>query len=162
MRTSLMKSPCAALSTEPAIAAMHGPHSLVRFGDQIRFSNFPPTLVEGDYSNGFVCPYVLMSVRPSVRPSIDTILSPQHPYSFQGILMKFSRYCCHDLKMCIFYRGHARLILPELWPFVSFSHFINRNSCLRNSSYISHGILMKLSRYCSHDPKRIILYRGHA
>ena len=27
--------------------------------------------------------------------------------------------------------------LPELWPFVSFSPFINRCSCLRNSSYIS-------------------------
>ena len=25
-------------------------------------------------------------------------------------------------------------ILPMLWPFVSFSHFINRSSCLRNSS----------------------------
>ena len=29
----------------------------------------PPTLVEGDYSNGFV--------RPSIRQSVDTILSPQ-------------------------------------------------------------------------------------
>ena len=44
--------------------------------------------------------------------------------------------------------------LPGLWPFVSFSHFINRNSCLRN--YISQGILMKLSSYCFHVLKMII------
>ena len=31
--------------------------------------------------------------------------------------------------------------LPELWPFVSFSRFINRSSCLRNSSYSFQGIL---------------------
>ena len=30
--------------------------------------------------------------------------------------------------------------LLELWPFVSFSHFIYRNSCLHNSSYISQEI----------------------
>ena len=28
--------------------------------------------------------------------------------------MKLFSYCSHDLKMTIFYRGHARLILPEL------------------------------------------------
>ena len=39
--------------------------------------------------------------------------------------------------------------LPELWPFVSFSHFVNRGSCLGNSSYSFQGILMKLSSYCS-------------
>ena len=31
-------------------------------------------------------------------------------YSFQGILMKLSSYCSHDLKMIIFYWGHAQLI----------------------------------------------------
>ena len=36
------------------------------------------------------------------------------------------------------------------------------NSCLRNSSSISQGILMKLSSYCFHDLKMIIFYRGHA
>ena len=46
--------------------------------------------------------------------------------------------------------------LPELWPFVRFSHFINRGSCLRNSSYSFQGILMKLSSYCSHD-----VWRSH-
>ena len=44
------------------------------------FRNCPPTLVEGDYSNGFVRP----SVRQSIRPFIDTILSPQ-------LLLQFSR-----------------------------------------------------------------------
>ena len=52
--------------------------------------------------------------------------------------------------------------LPELWPFVSFSHFINRSSCLRNSSYSFQGIFMKLSRYYCHDLKMRICYRGHA
>ena len=52
--------------------------------------------------------------------------------------------------------------LPELWPFVSFSHFINRSPCLRNTSFIFQGILMKLSSYCFHDLKMIIFYWGHA
>ena len=43
-----------------------------------------------------------------------------------------------------------------------FKPFINRRSCLHNSSYISQGILMKLSSYCFHDLKMIIFYRGHA
>ena len=51
---------------------------------------------------------------------------------------------------------------PELWPFVSFSHFINRSSCLHNSSYSFQGILMKFSRYCCHDLKIRIFYQGHA
>ena len=46
--------------------------------------------------------------------------------------------------------------LPELWPFVSVRNFINRNSCLRNSIYISQGILTKLSSYCFHYLKMII------
>ena len=41
--------------------------------------------------------------------------------------------------------------LPEWWPFVSFSHFKNRSSCLRNSSYSFQWSFMKLSRYCCHD-----------
>ena len=52
--------------------------------------------------------------------------------------------------------------LPELWPFVSFSHFINRSSCLQNSSYSFQGIFMKLPRYCCHDLKMPIFYRDHA
>ena len=30
--------------------------------------------------------------------------------------MKSSSYCSDDLKMIIFYRGHAQLIFIELWP----------------------------------------------
>ena len=37
--------------------------------------------------------------------------------------------------MCILYEVTLDRFLPELWPFVSFSNFINRSSCLRNSSY---------------------------
>ena len=52
--------------------------------------------------------------------------------------------------------------LSEFWFFVSFSHFINRCSCLHNSSYISQGILMKLPCYCFHGLKLIIFYWGQA
>ena len=65
---------------------------------------YPPTLVEGDNNTGFV--------RPSVRR--HNLVSLRNSYSFQEILMKLSSYCSHDLKMIIFYRGHARLILPQL------------------------------------------------
>ena len=63
------------------------------------------------------------SVHPPDRPSIDTILSPQ-------LLLQFSRdfdeafqllfplpedmHCFHYLKICIFYRGHARLIFTRV------------------------------------------------
>ena len=84
----------------------------------------PPTLVKGGYSNVFVCPYIPPSVHTSLRPSVhlslDTILSPHSSYSFQGILMKLSSYCSYDLKMIIFYRGHAQLIFTRviaLWQF---------------------------------------------
>ena len=46
--------------------------------------------------------------------------------------------------------------LPELLPFVSFSHFINRRSRLRHSSYSFQGILIKLSRYCCHEDAHIL------
>ena len=106
------------------------------------------------------------SVRPSIRLSVCQKTQSclrNSSYSFQGILMKLSSYCSHDLKMCILY-SEVTLdrFLPELWPFISFGHFINRSSCLRNSSYSFQGIFMKVSRYCCHDLKMHILYRGHA
>ena len=50
----------------------------------------------------------------------------------------------------ILYRGLAWLLLSELWLIVSFSHFINWNSCPHNSSYkyISQGILITCSSCC--------------
>ena len=47
------------------------------------------------------------SVRPSVRRKSRLRSSS---YGFQGILMKLSSYCSHDLIMSIFYRGYAQLI----------------------------------------------------
>ena len=83
--------------------------------------------------------------------------------SFQWILVKPSSYCCHELKRIILYWGHAWLHFTSYGPLsVLIIWFINRCSCLRNSSYISQGILMKLSSYCFHDLKMIIFYRGHA
>ena len=80
----------------------------------------PPTIVEGDYGNGFV--------RPSVRRH-----TPQLLLQFSRILMKLSSYCSHDPKMIISYRGHARLIvfftrLIAIWQF-----FISK-SCLCNAT----------------------------
>ena len=69
--------------------------------------NCPPTLVKGDYSNG--------SVRPSFRPSVRTQSCLRNfSYSFQGILMKLSRYRSLDLKMIIFYRGCVQLIFTRV------------------------------------------------
>ena len=74
-----------------------------------RPTNCHPTLVEEDYSNGFVC--------PSLSPSVDTILSPHLLLQFSRDLMELSSYCSHDLKMCIFYQGHALLIFTR--PFLA-------------------------------------------
>ena len=77
--------------------------------------------------------------------------------SFQGILMKLSRYCCHDLKMIIFYWGHAELIFTRV---MTLQQFFNSKVCLCNSSCSFQWILVKPSNYCYHDLKRIILYRS--
>ena len=53
---------------------------MYRSKGETRCDNCPPTLVGGDYSNGFVRP----SIRPPVHPFVDTSLSPQH-------LLQFSR-----------------------------------------------------------------------
>ena len=71
-------------------------------------------------------------------------------------------HCVHANRLPVSLMILAYRFLPELWPFVSFSHFINRSFCLRNYSYSFQGILMKLSSYCSHDLKMVIFYRGHA
>ena len=62
-------------------------------GEALAFS-LCPTLVEGDYSNGFV--------RPSVRPSVDTILSPQLVLQFSRDFDETFQLISHDLKMVIF------------------------------------------------------------
>ena len=80
-------------------------------------------------------------------------------YSFRGISMNLSRYCCYDLKMWIFHRSHARLIFTRV---MALKQFFSSKSCLCNSSRSFQWILVKLSSYCSHDLKRIILYWGHA
>ena len=89
--------------------------------------------------------------------SIEILVSATPPTFSQGILMKVSSYCFHDLKMIIFYLGHARLIFTRvmvLWL------FLNSKSCLCNSCCSFQWILMIPFSYCSHDLKRIILYRG--
>ena len=68
----------------------------------------PPTTPDisqrglGEYNFGFVL--------LSIHPSIDIILSPH----FQGILVKLSSYCSHDLKMIILYRGDTQLIFTRV------------------------------------------------
>ena len=46
----------------------------------------------------------------SIHPSIDIILS----LHFQGILVKLSSYCSHDLKMIILYQGDTQLIFTRV------------------------------------------------
>ena len=67
--------------------------------------------------------------------------------------MKLSRYCCHDLKMIIFYRGHARLIFTRV---MAFKLLFNSKSCLHNSSRSFQWIYVKPSSYCSHKEDHII------
>ena len=73
--------------------------------------------------------------------------------------MKLSSYCSHDLKMIIFYRGHARPICTRV---IALWQFFNSKSCLCNSSCSFQWILVIPSSSCCHDLKSIILYRGHA
>ena len=83
----------------------------------------------------------------------------RNSYISKGILMELSCYRFHDLKMIIFYRGHAQLIFTRvtvLWQ------FFNSKSCFCNSSCNFQWILVKPSNYCCHDLKKIISYRGHA
>ena len=101
-------------------------------------------------------PAILPSVHQSVRPETQSCL-PNFSYSFQGISMKLSSNCSHDLKMIIFYRGHARLIFTRVMALDNF----NSKSCLCNSCCSFQWILLKPSSYCSHGLKRIILYQGH-
>ena len=72
--------------------------------------------------------------------------------------MKLSSYCSHGLKMIVFYRGHAWLIFIRV---IALWQFFKSKSCLCISSCSFQWILVKPSRYCCHDLKRIILYRGH-
>ena len=73
--------------------------------------------------------------------------------------MKLSSYCFLDLKMIIFYRGHARLIFPALW---SFGNFLTVSLICATPLAFFQWILMIASSYCSHDLKRIVLYLGDA
>ena len=61
------------------------------------------------------------SFRPSARPSVYTILSPQRLLQFSRDLMKLSSYCSDDVKVIIFYRDHARLIFTRVMALGKFS-----------------------------------------
>ena len=59
------------------------------------------------------------SVSPSVRS--HNLVSATPPTVFFRDFDETFQLLFHDLKMCIFSRGHAQQILPELWPFNNFS-----------------------------------------
>ena len=88
-----------------------------------------------------------------------SVLASNSSYIYWGIWMKLSSYCCHGLKMIIFYWGLARLIFTRV---IALWQFFESKSCLCNSFCIFQWILMIPSSYCSHDLKRIILYHSHA
>ena len=73
--------------------------------------------------------------------------------------MKLCSYCCHDLKMIIFYWGHAWLIITRV---MALWQIFKSKSCLCNSFCSFHWILMIPSNNCSHDLKRTLLYHSHA
>ena len=98
----------------------------------------PPVLVEVDCSNGFV------------RPSVDTILSPQ-------LLLQFLRDS-HDLEMIIFYRGQAKLIFSSVMALENFST-VSLVSATPLAVFSGFSQTFELLFY---DVKRIILYRGYA
>ena len=91
------------------------------------------------------------------------VLSPQ-------LLLQFSRDFDETFQllfprpedMHIISRSHLTTFYQSYGPLTVLAIFINRSSCLRNSSYSFQGIFMKLSRYCCHDLKMRIFYRGHA
>ena len=58
--------------------------------------------------------------------------------------MKLFSYCFHDLKMIIFYQGHAQLSFTRV---TVLRQFFNSKSCLCNSSCSFQWILMKPSNY---------------
>ena len=95
---------------------------------------YPPNLVEGDYSNGPVRPYV----RNYASLTQFCLCSSSH--SFQGILMKLFSYCFHDLKLIIFTEFMHDQFLTELWPFVNCSIV---SLVFFNSSCSFHWILIK-------------------
>ena len=85
--------------------------------------------------------WLLPELWPFNNFSAVSIVSATPPTVFKGFWWNFPvidpmtwRYAYHT--EVTFDR-----FLPELWPFVSFSHFINRSSYLRNSSCSFQGIL---------------------
>ena len=77
------------------------------------FSPFSPALWE---TARYRLKYCLKGSLNPQQPTNQSCL--RNSYISQGILMKLSSYCFHDLEIIIFYGGHSRLILAELWSFV--------------------------------------------
>ena len=95
----------------------------------------------------------------SVRPSVDTILSPQ-------LLLLFSTDSDETFQLLFPWPGDVHILSrscsTDFYQSYDPLTIFSSKSCLRNSSRSFQWILVKPSSYCSHDLKRIILYRGHA
>ena len=102
------------------------------------------------------------SVLPSVRQSVrrHNLVSATPPTVFKAFWWNFLVIVLMTWRWSYFIEVMLDWFLLELLPFDS--TFFNFKSCLCNSSCIFQLILLKPSSYCSHDLKRIILYRGHA
>ena len=62
------------------------------------------------------------------------LVSPSPPTVFKGFWWNYPVIVPMTWRCAYFIEVMLDWFLPELWPFVSFSHFINRSSCLSNSS----------------------------
>ena len=90
--------------------------------------------------------------------STEVLVSATPPTVFKGfwwnfpdiVAMIWDVYILSGSCSTDFYQSYGRLTI------------FSSKSCLRNSSPCFQWILVKPSSYCSHDLKRIILYRGHA
>ena len=80
-------------------------------------------------------------------------------YSVQGILMKLSSYCPHDLNTITFYQGQGRLIFTRV---MVLCHFFNSKSYGRNSCFSVKPIFIKSLGYsCYHLTWSVSFYLGH-
>ena len=147
------------------------------FSTEVLVSGTPPTVFKGFWWNfpdivpmtwrcacfiEVMLDWFLPELWPFNNFSAVSLVSAIPPTVFKGFCWNFPVIVPMTWRCACRTEVTLDHFLPELWPFVSFSHFINRSSCLSNSSYSFQGIFMKLSRYCSHGLKMRIFYRGHA
>ena len=137
-------------------------YSLVFKGFSWNFPDIVPMTWRCAYFIEVMLDWFLLELWPFNNFSAVSLVSATPPTVFKGFWWNFLVIVPMTWKCAYFTEVTLDRFLPDVWPFGSFSHFINRSSCLRKSSYSFQGIFTKLSRYCCHDLKMRIFNRGHA